>query len=143
MAQILTASLTQAGETFDDSPVTDILIANKPVELHLSQAARQALALRSKPLYAEMELYFSCLIRFKVRFHEQPSHGEGVPVSDKLIVNFRPVMTEACGKDYEGDEPPVTDFPIVRPGAFVPKWLRIDYHHGEWHGEFGLSEIMP
>lgn len=122
--------------------VTDITIANKPLKLHLSQSAQQALASRSSPLFAEMELYFSCLIRFKVRFYEQASHGEGVPVSDKLIVNFRPVMTETCGKDYEGDEPPVTDFPIVKPDAFVPKWLRIDFEHGQWHGEFGLSDVM-
>jgi len=121
--------------------VTDITIANKPLKLHLSEAAQHALALRSTPLHAEMELYFSCLIRFKVRFYEQSSHGEGVPVSDKLIVNFRPVMTEACGKDYDGDEPPLTDFPIIKPDAFVPKWLWIDFEHGQWNGEFGLSDI--
>ena len=120
--------------------VTDITIANKPVKLDLSPAAQQALEARTSPLYAEMELYFSCLIRFKVRFYEKASPSEGVAVSDKLIVNFRPVMTEACGKDYEGDEPPLTDFPIVKQDAFVPKWLQIDYRHGEWQGEFGLSE---
>ena len=122
--------------------VTDITIANKPVKLALSSAAQQALAARSSPLYAEMELYFSCLIRFKVRFYEQAPHGEGVAVTDKLVVNFRPVMTEACGKDYEGDEPPLTDFPIIKQDAFVPKWLRIDFRHGEWHGEFGLSDAV-
>lgn len=122
--------------------VTDITIANKPVKLALSPAAQQALEARSTPLYAEMELYFSCLIRFKVRFYEQASQAEGAAVSDKLIVNFRPVMTQACGKDYEGDEPPLTDFPIVKQDAFVPKWLRIDFRHGEWHGDFGLSDSM-
>ena len=121
--------------------VTDIMLANKPLKLHLTQAAQRALASRSTPLYAEMELYFSCLIRFKVRFYEQASHSEGVPVSEKLIVNFRPVMTEKCGKDYEGDEPPLTDFPIVQPDAFVPKWLQIDFQQGQWRGEFGLSDI--
>ena len=70
--------------------VTDITIADKPLKLHLSRAAQQALALRSSPLFAEMELYFSCLIRFKVRFYEQASHGEGVPVSDKLVVISAP-----------------------------------------------------
>ncbi len=119
--------------------VTDVELANKPLKLHLSTAAQRALAARTTPLYAEMELYFSCLIRYKVRFYETPLHGAGVPVSDKLIVNFRPVMTKACGKDYEGDEPPLTDFPIVRQDAFVPKWMRIDFRHGKWQGDFGLS----
>ena len=122
--------------------VTDITLANKPLKLHLSSTAQQALAARSSPLYAEMELYFSCLIRFKVRFYEQASDGEGVAVSDKLVVNFRPVMTQVCGKDYDGDEPPLTDFPIVKQDAFVPKWLRIDFRHGEWQGEFGLSDAI-
>lgn len=119
---------------------TNFRIANKPVKLHLTAAALHALAARSSPLYAEMEMYFSCLIRLKVRFYETAFHGEGVTVSDKLVVNFRPVMTQACGKDYEGEEPPLTDFPIVRQDAFVPKWLRIDFRHGEWHGEFGLGD---
>lgn len=119
---------------------TDIIIANKPVKVDISTAAERALASRTSPLFAEMELYFSCLIRYKVRFYEQVTHGEGVAVSDKLIVNFRPVMTQACGKDYQGDEPPLTDFPIVKQAAFVPKWLRIDFYQGEWHGEFGMSE---
>ena len=122
--------------------VTDITIANKPVKLDLSPAAQQALESRTSPLYAEMELYFSCLIRFKVRFYEKASHDEGVAVSDKLIVNFRPVMTQACGKNYEGDEPPLTDFPIIKQDAFVPKWLRIDFRQGEWQGEFGLRDFM-
>ena len=122
--------------------MTEIMIANKSLKLHLSAAAQQALATRSSPLYAEMELYFSCLIRFKVRFYEQAPHGDGVTVSDKLVVNFRPVMTQACGKDYEGKEPPLTDFPIVKQEAFVPKWLRIDFRQGDWHGEFGMSDAM-
>ncbi len=122
---------------------TTIHIADKPVHLQLSHTAQAALAQRATPLYAEMELYFSCLIRFKVRFYEKQVHGgEGVRVSDQLVVNFRPVMTAACGRDYEGDEPPLTDFPIVNQAAFVPRWLRIDYSNGEWKGEFGISDAM-
>jgi hypothetical protein len=116
-----------------------IHIFNMPVQLRLSTAAQRALEARTEPLYAEMELYFSCLIRLKVRFYDQAKHGNGVPAGDKLVVSFRPVMTRACGNDYEGDEPPLTDFPIAKKEAFVPKWLRIDYQHGQWVGEFGLA----
>ncbi len=83
-----------------------------------------------------MELYFSCLIRYKVRFHERADDG-AVVVNDKLWLRFRPVMTAQCGNDYDGDEPPLTDFPIVKPGAFTPHWLTIDYRRGQWQGEFG------
>lgn len=117
-----------------------IHIAGKPVQVRLSPAAQRALAARDKPLFAEMELYFSCLIRLKVRFYDAPEHGEGVAAGDKLVVSFRPVMTRSCGNEYEGEEPPLTDFPIARRGAFVPKWLHIDYRQGRWCGEFGMTE---
>ena len=31
----------------------------------------------------------------------------------------------------------LTDFPIAKPEAYVPHWLRIDYRKGQWQGEFG------
>lgn len=122
---------------------TLIHIEDKPVQVYLSPAAQRALAERSTPLYAEMELYFSCLIRLKVRFYDQPENDSGIPAGDKLVVSFRPVMTRACGNDYEGEEPPLTDFPIARKAAFVPKWLRVDFRHGQWVGEFGMTDPRP
>jgi hypothetical protein len=118
---------------------TTIELMGRDVSVSLSDKANQELAKRSAPLFAEMELYFSCLIRKKVRFHDT-SHGLAtVQVSDKLNVAFHPVMTAACGKDYEGDEPPLTDFPIHNPESFVPHWLKIDYRNNQWQGEFGFE----
>ena len=114
-----------------------IEIQGKTVAISLSNAAEKALALRDKTLVAEMELYFSCLIRKQVRFKENVE-GELVDVTEQLAVRFRPVMTKTCGIDYEGDEPPLEDFPIEKPEAFVPHWLKIDYKNNEWLGEFGF-----
>lgn len=118
-----------------------IEIAGKPVIVVLSDAARNALSRRTSPLVAEMELYFSCLIRKQVRFHEKSS-ANGIPVAalnERLHIHFRPVMTQRCGKDYEGDEPPLTDFPIVNKRAYIPHWLHIDFRGGQWQGEFGYD----
>lgn len=115
---------------------TRVELNGKPVEVRLSRAALQALDRRQHPLLAEMELYFSCLIRYKVRFHEQAGNN-AVAVNDKLQLRFRPVMTAQCGNDYVGEEPPLTDFPIEKPAAFTPHWLHIDYRRGQWQGEFG------
>lgn len=112
-------------------------ILGKRVTVSLTHAALDALSNRDKPLVAEMELYFSCLIRKKVRFRENMD-GDPVNVMDQLCVRFRPVMTKACGIDYEGSEPPLTDFPIKKPEAFVPRWLNIDFKKDEWVGEFGF-----
>lgn len=113
-----------------------IKIHGKPVAVSLSTAAVKALTLRENTLVAEMELYFSCLIRKQVRFKEN-LEGELINVTEQLAVRFRPVMTKTCGIDYEGDEPPLADFPIKKPEAFVPHWLKIDFKKGAWVGEFG------
>ena len=115
-----------------------IEIDGRNVNVTLSQAANDALTQRDTPLLAEMELYFSCLIRKQVRFRDA-DNGTAFPFNERLHIGFRPVMTKVCGKDYEGDEPPLTDFPIVNPKAYVPRWLRIDYRHGQWQGEFGYE----
>ncbi len=113
-----------------------IMLADKSVEIRLSRAASTALSQRTAPLLAEMELLFSCLIRKKVRFSEL--HGENaMPVSDRLWVRFRPVMTRVCAVSSVADTPPLDDFPIVNARAYVPRWLSIDYRKGQWSGEFG------
>ena len=114
-------------------------IEGRSVNVTLSPSASRALAQRNTPLLAEMELYFSCLIRKQVRFRENCGDNT-IPVTEQLHISFRPVMTRACGKDYEGDEPPLTDFPIAKTQAYVPRWLHIDYAHGQWQGEFGYNK---
>jgi len=113
-----------------------ITLAGKSVEIRLSAAANAALAQRTTPLLAEMELLFSCLIRKKVRFHEQGVEA-GILVSKVLSVRFRPVMTRACSVSATNGSPPVDDFPIVNVRPYVPHWLTIDYRRGQWLGEFG------
>lgn len=116
-----------------------LTLNTRPLEIRLTSAARTALAGRNSPLYAQMELYFSCLLRLKVRFYENADNSDvsWLPASDKLMVSFRPVMTATCSNDYEGEEPPVTDFPIAHDAPFTPRWLQLDYRQGQWQGEFG------
>lgn len=114
-----------------------IKIQGKDVTVLLSKSAEKALASRDKRLVAEMELYFSCLIRKKVRFKDK-SEGDLVNVTEQLAVSFRPVMTKTCSIDYEGNEPPLTDFPIKKPASFIPHWLKIDFKKNDWVGEFGF-----
>ena len=117
----------------------ELQLHGKALRITLSKAAEKALAQRSRVLLAEMELYFSCLIRKAVRFHEQAG-DDSIPVTDMLRLRFRPVMTKYCGTDYEGDEPPLADFPIIQAERYVPHWVSIDYRNGEWTGEFGYTD---
>jgi hypothetical protein len=125
-----------------------IELLGKYIDVTLSQSARNALSRRTKPIAVEMELYFSCLIRKQVRFSDANTNSDNsakqkpsfeTRLNDRMRIRFHPVMTKACGKDFEGDEPPLTDFPITNPKAYVPHWLKIDYQKDTWVGEFGYS----
>jgi hypothetical protein len=111
----------------------------KTVQIELSKSAQNHLAQVQQTLFVEMELYFSCLIRKKVRFNSSRAQENATPVTEHLAVSFHPVMTRACHKDYEGDAPPLTEFPIAKPAPYVPRWLKIDYKGGDWWGEFGYD----
>ena len=114
-------------------------LVNRDLEVRLSTAASAALARRDTPLVVEMELYFSCLIRKRVRFLSVP-HPDAfcASVDERLTVCFRPVMTRQCAlSDVEG-APELEAFPIQRPEAFLPKWLALAFRRGAWSGEFGF-----
>jgi hypothetical protein len=120
-----------------------IEILGKQVLVEWSSSADKKLQELTEPLAVEMELYFSCLIRKAVRFGQDAQAGNFALAAPKLKIGFRPVMTKACRmSDVEG-EPPLEDFPIVKPEAFVPKRLTIDYKAGKWVGEFFLQKNQP
>lgn len=117
-----------------------IEILGKQVLVEWSASADKKLQELTEPLAVEMELYFSCLIRKAVRFGRDAQAVNFAFAAPRLKIGFRPVMTKACNvRDFEV-EPPLEDFPIVRPEAFVPKRLTIDYKAGRWAGEFFLQK---
>lgn len=114
----------------------------KNILLELSDRAKQQLNDRETPLFIEMELYFSCLLRKELRIYEtlreQLDEAFVTKLSDRLHISFRPVMTKSCSvSSCEGESPPVSDFPIDKPQAYVPKWLKLDFKKGKWCGDFG------
>ncbi len=116
----------------------EIQYQGKPLTVHLTRSAEAALHQRTTPLVAEMELYFSCMIRKRVRFHTVVRNDRSVVAADNLCIGFRPVMTEQCQIDAIADDKvALTDFPLAKPAAYIPHWLRIDFRRGEWLGEFG------
>jgi hypothetical protein len=116
----------------------NITLYDKSLEVRLSKAAQKALALRDRPLVAEMELLFSCLLRKRVLFGEVTE--QSTPVSDHLAVRFRPIMTRKCSVAAGGATPPSEGFPLENPRPFVPHWLAIDFRRGKWVGEFGYVD---
>lgn len=117
-------------------------MSNPTVSIELTGSAQSALAKRESPLNIELELYFSCLIRLRVLFPDQPEEGF-IPVTsnnDKLNVFFHPIMTKHCViDDIRGRDPDTETFPIKKPEKFIPKWITLDYKHNQWSGEFGYA----
>jgi len=115
-----------------------IRIADRDVLVEVTSEAKSELAGRNRPVVVEMELYFSCLIRKRVRFPEAVRPDAFCQTMDGgMTICFRPVMTRACAVKDVIDKPDLEAFPIAKPQAFVPRWLRIDYLNGNWSGEFG------
>ncbi len=68
----------------------NLALDGRAVELRLSGRARAQLAREVGPLDIEMELYFSCLLRKRVRFLDAP-HADvsaRTPLTDKVSVSF-------------------------------------------------------
>ena len=117
-----------------------IELYGKPVCVELSAAAERALAQRSSPLYAEVQLIFGCMIAKRVRFRDEANEN-AVTVTPKLSMWLRPARYEkACSFDDIDGGAMASDFPMVvdRKG-FVPDVVHIDYRSGKWVGDFTYS----
>lgn len=114
-------------------------ILDRPVHLTLSGAADRAAARLETPLVAEMELLFSCMVAKRMHFGTgSNTTGAEVAVHPHLTLAFRATIASTCdpggGAALRYD---TTTVPDLRP--YIPKWCRIDWRDGVWHGEFGYD----
>ncbi len=119
---------------------TTIQLYGKPVRVELTAAAEHALAKRTVPLFAEVQLIFGCMVAKRVWFRDAANEN-AVPVTPMLRLWFRPARYQkACSFDDIDGGAVASDFPMVvdRKG-FVPDLVRIDYRAGKWVGDFTYS----
>ena len=112
----------------------------KTVDIQLTPSAQTKLHALDQALNVELELYFSCLIRLRVLFPDQPD-DDFIAVNsnnEKLNLYFHPIMTKHCVvDDIRGRDPDTETFPIKKPEKFIPRWVKLDYKNNTWTGEFG------
>lgn len=114
-----------------------VVLHGRELAVHLTPAARRALQVREAPLAVDLELFFSCLIRKRVRFPGIPGADARAALGGRLSLRFAPVMTRQCSVT---EEPELAAFPIADPAPFVPQWVRLDYRpRTGWSGEFGFG----
>ena len=120
--------------------IVTIQLYGKPVRVELSAAAIRALAKRTEPLFAEVQLIFGCMVAKRVWFRDE-KNKDAVPVTPMLCMWFRPARYEkACSFDEIDGGAVASDFPIaVDRMRFVPDVVNIDYRAGKWVGDFTYS----
>lgn len=117
-----------------------VSINGKPVIVEWTQTAVMSLANRSRPLVVELELYFSCLVKKFVHFHDEAPRRTMIQVADKLHLYFRAVTSTACTMDVAerlGRQPKV-ELDTAASHKLSPKRVRLDFSKGEWQADFWM-----
>ena len=115
-----------------------VTINGKPVQVEWTAAAARALAAREAPLFVELELYFSCLVKKFVHFRDDARGYGTVAAHDKLHLFFRPVTSTACTWEVAerlGRQPEM-EIDSVALRHVAPKHVRIDHVAGKWVGSY-------
>jgi len=115
-----------------------VTMNGREMRVEISPAAARALAQRAVPLYVELELYFSCLVKKFVHFRADSRGKTTVPVGDKLLMYFRPVTSTACTFEVAerlGRQPEM-DIDCEALHHVAPKRVFIDHIDGKWRGSY-------
>jgi len=115
-----------------------ISLRNNHLTVSWTNRAERALQARKEPLIVEMQLYFSCMVKKRVLFHDK-TELETVPVSDQLRVLFRPVQSDQCSpEEFAAKHPVKQEFKTPNSVKMKPKSLEIDFKKGQWVGNYQI-----
>lgn len=119
---------------------TTVVINGRDVLVEWTRSAAAALVRRETPIYVELELYFSCLVKKLVHFREDSRGKAAVAAGDMLRIYFRPVTSTACTfevAEHLGRQPEMEiDSEALRRVA--PRHVFVDHVDGVWRGSFAL-----
>lgn len=115
-----------------------VALREHPLEVEWTRRAQRALEQRDLPLLVEMQLYFSCVVKKRVLFHDG-AVAAATPVNDNMAIVFRPVESESCDPiEFARSFPVKQQFGSAGAMKMRPKYLRVDYKSGKWIGEFRI-----
>lgn len=116
-----------------------VQLRDAPLTVSWSRSAARQFARRNGPLLAEMQLYFSCVVKKRVIFHEGPPQPglELVSATERLQVTFRAVESNSCDPlEFAAHFPVRRELDSDGAQRMHPTRLYIDYAGGQWQGEF-------
>ena len=116
-----------------------VVLNEKNIEVNWTKRAGDALNLRQEPLTIEMQLYFSCVVKKRVIFHDQADFEHLVAVTDKLQLCYRAVQSAPCDPEtFARDYPQKSLLKSKAARNMQPVKLNIDFRRGHWQGETGF-----
>jgi len=116
----------------------ELEINQRKLKISWTKRADKALVGRTQVLFVELQLYFTCVVKKRVLFHEEKI-PDAIKVNDKLAVIFRAVEAESCdpvafAKNYPEKQQLLND----RTLKMSPKTLLLDFKNAKWHAEYTL-----
>ena len=118
---------------------SQLTLKGKTLSVSWTQRAERQFSRRQRPLLAEMQLYFTCVVKKRVVFHDSghSDDTQGTAVNDHLHVAFRPVEANSCDPvEFAANFPVRREFDSSGAKGMHPSSLHIDFKKGEWRGEF-------
>ena len=120
---------------------TTLTLRGKPLTVSWTGRAEKEMVRRNTPLLAEMQLYFTCVVKKRVVFH-QAGHCdevESMAVNDHLNIAFRPVEANSCDpEEFAANFPVRREFESTGAVKMHPSHLHLDYKNRAWTGEFSV-----
>ncbi|PKO72206.1 MAG: hypothetical protein CVU20_03410 [Betaproteobacteria bacterium HGW-Betaproteobacteria-14] len=117
-----------------------VVINGRNVLVEWTPAAARELSRRTTPLFVELELYFSCLVKKFVHFRDDARDRTAVAAGDNLLLYFRPVTSTACSFEVAerlGRQPEM-ELHTAAVGKIAPRKVSLDFAGGAWRGSFSL-----
>lgn len=116
-----------------------IVLQGKDIEVNWTDRADKALRLRQQPVILEMQLYFSCVVKKRVIFHEH-TELDTIAVNEKLRLGYRAIQSAVCDPEtFARDYPGARELESKAAARMQPSRLDIDYRKGQWLGEMGIG----
>ncbi len=117
---------------------SQVVLNGRQLSIKWTESAHREFQDREQALTVEMQLYFSCVVKKRVLFHDGVGF-ETVRVDDTFHIGFRCVQPAVCSPEEF-----TTNFPEKRElkstsAQMTPASLRLDFRHGQWAGEFGYD----
>ncbi len=111
-------------------------INQRDVDVRWTRRAEAVLQSSRQPLIVELQLYFSCVVKKRVLFHQRVEF-DTVVVSHKLKLAFRPIASAVCDpQEFALHHPVGKDLSQGVAARMIPRIVELDYRQGEWDGQF-------